>query len=146
MRELWGQFGLGMKIGAICGLLGGLAGGAVAIAAEPIAGSILIGIMLAILAGGMWIGFGSQIKRNRLLSRGERAQATLLEISETGVTVQENYGLAKLRLSVQPADGSEPYEATTKSLINRFEIPSYQPGVVLEVVVDPKNRKKVAVV
>lgn len=146
MRELWRQFGLGMKIGAIGGLLGGLAGAGVAIAAEPIAGSIFIAIFLAVFLGGMWMGFGPQIKRNRLLSRGVRTQATLLEISETGVTAQENYGLAKLRLSVQPPDGGEPYETTTKALINRFNIPSFQPGAVLEVVVDPKDRSKVAVI
>lgn len=146
MRELWRQFGLAMKIGTIGALLGAVAGAAIAIAVEPIAGSIFVGITLAILAGGMWMGFGSQVKRNRLLSRGVRTQATLLEIRESGVTVQENYGLAKLRLRVQPPDGSEPYEATTKALINRFEIPAYQPGTVLDVVVDPGNRNNVAVV
>jgi predicted signal transduction protein with EAL and GGDEF domain len=39
------------------------------------------------------MGFGPQIKRNRLVSRGVRTQAALLAISETGVTVQQNYGL-----------------------------------------------------
>jgi hypothetical protein len=133
-------------VGLVCGLLGGLLGAVVGIAAAPFAGSIFVGFMLVILLGGMWMGFGPQIKRNRLVSRGVRTQATLLAINETGVTVQQNYGLAKLQLRVEPPDGGEPYEVTTKTLINRFDIPSFQPGAVLEVVVDPKNRNKVAVV
>lgn len=146
MRELWRQFSLIMKIGTIGGLLSGLAGAAVVIAVAPVGGTIFVAAFFAVLLGGMWMGFGSQVKRNRLLTRGVRTQATLLAISETGVTVQENYGLAKLRLSVQPPDGGDPYEASVKTLINRFEIPAYQPGVSLEVVVDPKDRSKVAVV
>lgn len=36
-------------------------------------------------------------------------------------------------------------EATTKTYINRFEMPAYQPGVRLPVVVDPKDPTRVAV-
>ena len=144
--ELFKQFSVSARVGLVCGLLGGLLGAVVGIAAAPFAGSIFVGFMLVILLGGMWMGFGPQIKRNRLVSRGVRTQATLLAINETGVTVQQNYGLAKLQLRVEPPDGGEPYEVTTKTLINRFDIPSFQPGAVLEVVVDPKDRSKVAVV
>ena len=70
----------------------------------------------------------------------------MLVISETGMTVQQNYGLAKLQLRVEPPDGGDPHEVSVKALINRFEIPAYQPGACLEVVVEPKDRSKVAVV
>jgi hypothetical protein len=146
MRELFRQFSLSAKIGMIGGLLGGLAGSAVAIAVAPIGGSIFVAVFFAVFLTGMWMGFGPQIKRNRLLSHGVRAQATLLAISETGMTVQENYGLARLQLRVEPPDDDDPYEATTKTLINRFDIPTYQPGARLEVVVDPEDRTRVAVV
>ena len=39
----------------------------------------------------------------------------------------------------------EAYEATTTCLLNRFEIPAYQPGATIPVVVDPKHPKRVAV-
>jgi len=146
VRELFRQFSLSAKIGMIGGMLGGLAGSAVAIAAAPIGGSIFVAIFFAVFLGGMWMGFGPQVRRNRLLGRGVRAQATLLTIGETGITAQGNYGVAKLRLRVEPPDGGDPYEATTKALINRFEVPAYQPGARLEVVIDPANRTKIAVV
>jgi hypothetical protein len=117
----------------------------VAIAVDPIGGTIFVVIFFAIFFTGMWMGFGPQVKRNRLVKRGVRTQATVLAIGETGWTMQGNYPLVKLQLSVQRPGGGDPYEVTVKTLINRFEIPAYQPGAVLEVVVDPENPKKVAI-
>jgi hypothetical protein len=70
----------------------------------------------------------------------------VVSIEETGWTVQETYGLARLTLLVGPPDGGEPHEATVKTLVNRFEIPVFQPGARLAVAVDPDDRTKVAVV
>ncbi len=42
-----------------------------------------------------------------------------------------NYGLRAAPLQVEPPDGGAPYEVTTKTYINRFEMPAYQPGVRL---------------
>jgi hypothetical protein len=146
MWELYKSFNAGARVGMIAGMLGGLVGAVVGIAAAPIGGSIFAAVFFVVLLAGMWLGFGPQVRRNRLLSRGRRAQATVLAISETGVTVQQNYGVAKLQLRVEPPDGDDPYEVTVKTLINRFDVPAYQPGASLEVVVDPKDRSKVAVV
>ena len=85
------------------------------------------------------------MSRNRLVKTGRSTQATVLSIEETGWSVQENYGLARVRLLVEPPDGGEPYEATVKTLVNGFEIPALQPGVRLAVVVDLDDRSKVAV-
>jgi hypothetical protein len=91
-----------------------------------------------------WFFFHDEARNNRLRRSGQPAEATILEVSETGVTVQGNYPLAKLRLRVEPA-GGEPYEVSTKCLMERFQIPAYQPGSRISVLVDPRNRRKVAV-
>ena len=88
--------------------------------------------------------FGAEVRRRDLLKRGTQGWATILEVRETGMTVNENYPIAKLRLQVEPTDG-EPYEVTTKCLMNRFDIPSYQQGNRVAVVIDPNDRTKVAV-
>jgi hypothetical protein len=146
MWELFKQLSISARAGVIGGMIGGLAGAAVAISVEPIGGSIFFGLAFAIVLGGLWMGFGPQIRRNRLLLYGVRTQATVLSIGETGITAQQNYPVAKLRLSVEPPGGGAPYEAKVKALLNRFEIPAYQPGARVEVVVDPTHPTRVAVV
>ena len=121
-----------------------VAGLGVIIVNRPVAGLIITAGTLALTAFCLWFFFHDEARNNRLRRRGQAAEATILEVSETGVTVQNNYPLAKLRLKVEPA-GGEPYEVTTKCLMNRFEIPSYQPGNRISVLVDPKDHRKVAV-
>lgn len=121
-----------------------VAGMGVIIVNRPVAGLIITAGTLALTAFCFWFFFHDEARNNRLRRRGQAAEATILEVSETGVTVQNNYPLAKLRLRVEPA-GGEPYEVTTKCLMNRFAIPSYQPGNRISVLVDPKDHRKVAV-
>ena len=111
---------------------------------RPVAGVIIFAGTLALTAFCFWFFFHDEARNNRLRRRGQAAAATILEVSETGITVQGNYPLANLRLRVEPA-GGEPYEVTTKCLMNRLEIPAYQPGRRISVLVDPKDRRKVAV-
>jgi len=139
------NFSLGARIGMIVGVLSAAVGAAVAIAAAPLEGGLLVVVLLGVAIGAFWIALAPQVRRDRLANTGHSTRATVLSIEETGWTVQENYGLARLRLLVEPPDGGEPYEATVKTLINRFEIPAYQPGARLAVVVDPDDRSKVAV-
>ncbi len=146
MWELLKSFDLAGRIGMVVGVLGALAGATVAIVAAPLPGTILVVVMLIILIAGFWLGFRPQIRRNRMVRTGTPAQATVLRIQETGWTVQGNYGQAKLTLRVEPPEGARPYEVTTKTLINRFDIPAYQPGASLQVVIDPSDPHKVAVV
>ena len=145
MRDLFMDFSLGAQIGMIVGIIAAAIGAGVAIAVGGPAGAILVAALCAILAGGFWIGLAPQARRNRLARVGLPAEATILSIGETGWTLNGNYGLARLRLQVEPPDGGDPYEVTVKSYINRFEIPAYQPGVRLPVVVDPEDPTRVAV-
>ncbi len=41
-------------------------------------------------------------------------------------------------------DGAAPYEAHTKALVSRLDIPQIQPGRVVPVRYDPNNRARVA--
>jgi uncharacterized protein (DUF58 family) len=145
MWELIKSLGPINQVGAGIGLIAGLAACVMVIVLAPVFGTIFVVLFWIVFLAGMWLGFGPQIRRNRLLGRGVRAQATVIDIRETGFTVQTNYGVAKLRLKVEPPDG-EPYEVTTKALVNRFDIPAFQPGSRLEVVIDPARRGRVAVV
>jgi len=69
--------------------------------------------------------------------RGVPATATVLEIWETGVRVNDNPVVGFL-LEVH-AVGLEPYEARTKALISILSIPQIQPGKELPVKYDPED-------
>jgi hypothetical protein len=146
MLELFRQFSLGAKLGLIGGTIGIVVGAVAVVAVSPVVGSIMYASVLVLTFGALWMGFAPQIRRNRLLPHGLRTQATVLDIKETGWTVQQNYGVAKLKLRVDPPGGGQPYEVTTKALVNRFDTPAYQPGARLEVVLDPAHPERVAVV
>ena len=132
------------KIGIIGGLLGGLAGLIVVFIVDPIVGAICTVIIVPVIYFSLRGAFGSVIRQEQLMDTGVQAQATILKVQETGVTVNENYPLAKLTLEVRPPQG-EPFTVTTRQLLNRFDIPSIQPGAVVPVLYDPKNHKKIAI-
>jgi hypothetical protein len=144
MRELWQRLGRINQVSLIVVAIVVVATMGMLIVVTPVAGLIITAGTLALTAFCFWFFFHDEARNNRLRRSGQPAEATILEVSETGVTVQGNYPLAKLRLRVEPA-GGEPYEVTTKCLMNRFQIPAYQPGSRISVLVDPRNRRKVAV-
>ncbi len=131
------------KIGLIVGLLGGLAGLVAVFIVKPIAGAFCIVVFVPLIYFSLRAAFGSMIRQEELKEKGVQAEATILEVKETGVTVNQNYPLARLTLEVRPLQG-EPFTVTMRQLINRFDIPSIQPGAVVSVLYDPKNPKKIA--
>jgi hypothetical protein len=144
MRELWQRLGRLNQVSLIIVALVVAATMGLLIAVTPVAGLVITAATLALTAFCFWFFFHDEARNNRLRRRGQAAAATILEVSETGITVQGNYPLARLRLRVEPV-GGEPYEVTTKCLMTRFEIPAYQPGTRVSVLVDPKDRRRVAV-
>jgi hypothetical protein len=134
----WGQ------VGIILGLLGGLAGMIVAIIAWPLFGIIFTLVTVSIIYFSFRAALGPYGKRKALMKSGKPAEATILEVEDTGVTINEIYPLVKVRLQVRPP-GGQPYEAETKMLINRMEIPRIQPGLVVQVMYDPKDPSSVAI-
>jgi hypothetical protein len=144
MRELWRRLGRANKVGVVGALMGFAAGMLAVVIADPVAGAVIVLACIALLLFCLWFFFHDELRNVRLRQRGTGAWATILAVHETGVTVQGNYPQAKLDLLVDPGDG-DPYEATTKCLVNRFEIPAFQPGARIRVFIDPDDRRKVAV-
>jgi Protein of unknown function (DUF3592) len=132
------------KIGVIMGLLGGLAGAIVAIIVAPLIGTIFVLIFVAVFYFAFRAALGPMAKREKLRKSGAQAEATILEVTDTGMTINEIYPVIKLRLEVRPPNG-QPYQVETKELINRMDIPQFQPGAVVPVMYDPKDPKKVSV-
>jgi hypothetical protein len=73
---------------------------------------------------------------------GEPAQAKVLKIWDTGVTVNQNPVVGFL-LEVYPV-GRPAYQAETKGIISRLDIPQIQPGAMLQVKFDPAAPSRVA--
>ena len=78
----------------------------------------------------------------RIRRVGQSAEALVLAISDTGMTVNDN-PIVAFRLEVRPPTG-EPYEAETRGLVGRLDVSQVQPGAVLPVAIDPKDPTKVA--
>jgi PDZ domain len=74
---------------------------------------------------------------------GVSAQAAILSIGETGLTVNDD-PVITLDVEVRPAD-RPPYHATIKRLlVSRLEIPQFQPGRVIPVRFDPRDPSRVS--
>lgn len=129
-------------IGTIVGVLGGLVGMAVAIAASPLFGSIFALFFILVFGGVFWSVFRPMAVQNKLQKTGVSAQATILKVSDTGVTVN-NSPQIKLLLQVTPPTGM-PYQVETKILISRLQTYSYQQGMSVPVKIDPNDKNLIA--
>ena len=104
----------------------------------------LVVIVLAFLfqscgLAGRWSG----VSLARELQRsGAPAEALILSIWDTGITVN-NDPVVGFLLEVRPA-GRPAYQARTKLLISRLDVPRIQPGAVVSVRIDPRDRERVA--
>ena len=66
---------------------------------------------------------------------GETAEAVVLDISDTGITINDNPKV-RLKLKVYPKDW-EPYEATVSQVVSRVTIPRIGDRVYVKF--DPNN-------
>ena len=99
--------------------------------------------MSAMLAGCAVIDkMSGEGEAKRIRRVGQSAQALVLEIRDTGMTVNDNPVVA-FRLKVQPVSG-DPYEVETRGVVGRLDVPQVQPGAVLPVAIDPGDPRKVA--
>jgi hypothetical protein len=92
---------------------------------------------------GLLTGLGAGMPAE-LEQRGVAAPAEILEIWDTGWTLNDNPVIG-MKVRVRPAD-RPAFEATIeKTAISRLAIPQFQPGQVLRVRFDPENPAVVAV-
>lgn len=78
----------------------------------------------------------------KLLQEGIPAQATIIKIWDTGITLNDNPQVGML-LEVQPT-GQPPFRVEMKSIISRIALAQIQPGRIVPVKYDPQDPSKVA--
>lgn len=140
-----------MNIGAWIGLIGGLIGVSVAVAAVLFTGGssgIYIATGIILVFGGMMylfykVLFAPMILAGRLRKTGIRGKATIREVHDTGVTVN-NSPQVKLILDVKNMYG-QTYTVTLRTLVSRLQPQLYQPGMVVPVLIDPNDEKKLVI-
>ena len=138
-----------MNTGAWIGIIGGAIGFLAAIAAVIVTtGSEGIYITIGMLAlfGGMGylfykLFFAPMINANRLQKTGLPGTAKILEVRDTGVTINNN---PQVKLTVEIKNNlGQRYSATIKTLVSRINPFVYQPGMEVPVKIDPKNDQNV---
>lgn len=87
--------------------------------------------------------FGTSGKEKKILASGVEALAEILDVGETGVTINEIYFNIKLTLKVKP-DNSPPFEVKTTHLFSRLQVPRV--GDILRVKYDPLNLTEVVII
>ena len=83
--------------------------------------------------------FGNKKKKERILTDGISAEAVVIDVADTGVTINNNPRV-KLTLQVQP-EGDAPFQAEKKVTVSRVEIP--RPGDKFFVRYDPADPSEV---
>jgi len=133
----------GTWIGIIAGGLGGLIGMVVAIAASPIFGSIFSLVFIVIFGSVFWSTlFKPMFVSNRLAKNGVPASAKILEVHDTGMTVNNSPRIKLLLEVTSPMGGT--YMVETKQIISRLQTALFQPGAVLQVLVDPNDKNMIS--
>jgi hypothetical protein len=89
----------------------------------------------AIAAG--YVGWNA-VEQAQLVSAGRAAPATLLEVADTGMSVNDNPRV-RLRLRIEP-QGEPPFEVERKVTVSRVAVP--RAGERVEVFYDPDDRER----
>lgn len=79
----------------------------------------------------------------RLQGTGTPANARILEIWDTGITVNDDPVIG-MRVEISRPDGTVYTAAIPKSLISRLDVPRFQPGAAVPVRIDPGDPSLVA--
>lgn len=77
------------------------------------------------------------LQNRAVLDKGQPARATILEISDTGTTIN-NEPVVRMLLEVN-TPGGVPFRAEAERLISRLDVPQYQPGAEVQVKYDPQS-------
>ncbi|MEW6364695.1 MAG: DUF3592 domain-containing protein [Acidobacteriota bacterium] len=106
----------------------------------------LLALLLAAAALGAGCAMADRVsgisQAKELQEKGESAEATILEIWDTGWTVNED-PVVGFTLEVRRT-GRPAYQAKTKLLVSRVQVAAFRPGAVVPVLVDPKDPSKVS--
>lgn len=134
-------------IGIIGGIIGLLAG-VIAVIATAGSMGIYMGVGMLVLFGGMFylfyrLFFKPIINASRLQKTGLPGTARILEVRDTGVTINNNPQV-KLKLEVKTSFGQK-YTTESRVLVSRINPNAYSPGMEIPVKIDPKNEMNVVI-
>jgi len=96
-----------------------------------------VGLLAAL--GASWAGAIGR-RRALLLSTGVRGVGVVVDVQDTGVTINDNPSV-RLTLDVTPSDETPPFRTTVRHTVSRVHVP--RPGDRLAVVLDPADRSRV---
>jgi hypothetical protein len=137
------RLGAGGWIGLIVGGLGGLIGLGCAVVFGGLPGIIMSVVFIVIFGAFFWpLLIKPMMTASKLRKNGVPATAKILQVSDTGVTLN-NSPQVKLLLEVSSPTGT--YQVETKQYISRLQTSMYQPGGILPVLVDPNDRDMISI-
>jgi citrate lyase gamma subunit len=140
-----------MNAGIWIGIIGGIIGLLVGVGAVVTTGGqsgIYIGLGMLAVFGGMFylfyrLLFKPIINANRLQKTGLSGTARILEVKDTGVTINNNPQV-KLMLEVKNSFGQK-YTTQCRVLVSRINPNAFMPGMEVPVKIDPKNEQNVVI-
>lgn len=91
---------------------------------------------LALLGVDQWLA-ARRRRAGRLRAAGMRGSATILSVSDSNVTIN-NDPMINMRLQVNIPNHA-PYEVTKRQVVSRIAVGQFMPGAVLPVLVDPED-------
>ena len=103
----------------------------------------IIVIPIALIIAGVTIVPFLRIMFPSDIKNGVTAPAKVLEVWDTGVSINDNPQVGLL-LEVSPPNGT-PFQVKAKSLVSRLNVALVQPGITAEVKYDPLNPKRIKV-
>lgn len=138
-----------MNAGIWMGIIGGIIGLSFALVSVLQSGGktgIYISLALLLSVGGMFylfyrLFFKPMINTARLQKKGLPGKARILEVRDTGVTINNNPQV-KLVLEVKNSLGQK-YHTECRVLVSRITPGAYQPGMEVPVKIDPRDEKNV---
>lgn len=139
-----------MKFGRILwvGLLIGALGFGVGLFSVALSGQwfslIIITLVFLLFSFFLWnVALKPQRLRQRLEKSGVQAEARILQVTDTGVTVN-NHPQIKLLMEVN-SQYSGKYLVETNEVVSRLQMHLFQPGAVIPVLIDPQDKNLIVI-
>jgi hypothetical protein len=87
---------------------------------------------------------GNSAREQWLRANGAQGSGEILQVADTGVTINDIYPVVALTLKVSPSDGSKPFQATVQAPVSRVAIP--RPGDVVALAYDREKPGDIALI
>jgi len=138
------------KVGLVFGILGGVFGIGVSIYVDFLIfgratfityATLGVAVFMAIV---FWFALRPLFAGAKLLKAGLPATATVLEVADTGMTLNQSAYGVRLKLHVMPP-GRPAYETELRTFVSRLNPGAYQPGMQLNVRYDRNKPSRVVI-